>query len=191
MMAYTSFYQLIQDIKRDIGKIGNKIARGVAEIAYDDMQEAHSSIIDSYYGGYTPVSSYTYYYYSPSGEFYSGRSHGYRRTGNLRKSIIPQGVTGSGHSFTARIQVGPMQMDGYINSTGRVFPADAVFDLIWDQGIRGLPPGYRGHIGDVTISAAPVGIGISGKPDDAMNQFMDSWWSQRGSQMADMIAGSI
>jgi hypothetical protein len=68
-------------------------------------------------------------------------------------------------------------MDGYINSTGRVFPAEGVFDLIWDQGIRGLPEGYRGHIGNVSISAAPVGIGISGKPDEAMNEFMDNWWA--------------
>ena len=190
-MAYTSLVALINDIKSDVTKIGRKIAKGVAEIAYEDLQEAHSSIMDSYYSGYSPVSSYHYYYYTQDGKFYSGQSHGYRRTGYLRNTIIPQGVSGAGNSYSARIQISSANMDGYINSTGRVFPGDAVFGLIWDEGIRGLPAGYRGHIGDVNISAAPVGVSISGKPNEAMNDFMNGWWSQRGSQVADMIAFSV
>ena len=190
-MAYTSLVALINDIKRDVVKIGRKIARGVAEIAFEDLQEAHSSIMDSYYSGYSPVGSYHYYYYTPGGKFYSGQAHGYRRTGNLRNSLMPQGVVGGGDSYSAIIQISPANMDGYINSTGRVFPGEGVFDLVWNQGIRGLPAGYRGHIGDVSISAAPVGVGISGKPNEAMKQFMDGWWSQRGQQVADMIAFSV
>jgi len=37
-------------------------------------------------------------------------------------------------------------MDGYINSTGNVFPAEKVFDYMWNYSTRGLPPGEIGHI---------------------------------------------
>ena len=81
-------------------------------------------------------------------------------------------------------------MKDYKNTTGRIFPASAVFDMIWNEGIRGLPEGYRGHIGDVNISAAPAGIGISGKPSSAMDDFVDRWIVERAPEVADMIAYS-
>ena len=84
-----------------------------------------------------------------------------------------------------------MQMDGYINSTGAVFPASKVFDYIWNYGNRGLPPGYIGHIGDVNINTAPVGVWISGTPHEAMSQFVNTWGFQRGGMVADMIAHSL
>ena len=164
-MAYSSIGALIADIKQEISEIGNKIARGVAQVASSELRDAHTEIMNSFYSGYTPVGSYTYYYYSPGGIFYSGRSHGYRRTGNLRNSLVSNGVIGSGHSFAAKIQIGSSGMSDYINATNHSFPGSAVFDMIWNQGIRGLPADYRGHVGDVSINAAPAGIGISGKPD--------------------------
>lgn len=182
-------WKIINEIKSDITKTSNKICRGIAEIALNDMEEAHRSIMDSYYGGYSPVSSYTFYHYSEDGKFYSGIVHGYRRTGNLRNnSIIPQGVTGGSGRYQAVVQIGSAAMDGYVNSSGAAFGPEGVFDLVWNQGVRGLPPGYRGHIGDVYISAAPVGVPIAGKPGTAMDDFMDGWLKIRAPQVADLVA---
>ena len=145
-------------------------------------------IIESFYAGYDPVTAYTYFYFTPDGKgFYYGRASGYQRTGNFRNSLQPIGVVGGGHSYSAIIDVGSDGMSDYVNSTGHTFPGSAVFDLIWNQGIRGLPPGYRGHIGNVEISASPVGVSISGKPDEAMEQFLNGWWDVRGSLIADSI----
>lgn len=186
-----SWGKIIADIKQDVGRVANKIARGVAQIALQDLQTAHSSILDDYYAGYKPVDSYYYNNYV-WGQLWSGIAHGYRRTGNLRKSIMPIGVTSVGtHGFAARIQVGSANMDSYINSTGAIFPASGVFDLIWNQSIRGLPPGNLGYIEQFQINTAPVGVWISGSPDQAMEEFVNTWGYQRGKQVADMVAHSV
>lgn len=191
-MAYSSMAALLSSIKQDIGIDASKIARGVAQIAYDDLQIAHSSIMDCYYGEYSPVSSY-YFFYEKDGRLFQGQSHGYRRKDNLRNnSIQPQGVFPSGeHGFSAIVQIGSSGMSNYVNSSGREFPASGVFDLVWNEGIRGLPSGYVGHIGEVDINAAPVGVAISGTPNNAMDEFVDTWGYQRGPQVADMVAFSI
>lgn len=182
---------IINSIKIAVGRDANKIARGVAQIALQDLQEAHKAIIDDFYAGYTPVTSYEYWNYA-HGKLWHGTSHGYRRTGNIRKSLLPQGVSGVGtHGFAATILVGPMNMDGYINSTGAVFPASKVFDYIWNYSNRGLPPGYIGHIGEFSINTAPVGVWISGSPHEAMSEFVNTWGYQRGGMVADMVAHSI
>lgn len=184
--------KIVDDIKQDVGIIANKIARGAARIALQDLQEAHSSIMDEYYGGYTPVSSY-YYYNKVYGKVWAGQAHGYRRTGNLRNnSIIPQQIYPVGrHGFSAQILVGAMNMDDYINSTGRVFPASKVFDYMWNYGTRGLPPGNIGHIEEFSINVFPVGVQISGSPHEAMSEFVNTWGDQRGRQVADSVAHSV
>lgn len=184
-LAFTNFGALLNDLKKDVDRIGDKIAKGVADVAYEDLQIAHQEIMNSYYAGYTPVDSY-YFFYEKDGRLYQGQAHGYRRTGNLRKSLSPIGVTGAGkHSYTATVEVSSANMGDY------KIPGSAVFNMIWNQGIRGLPPGNIGHIGDVEISAAPVGVAISGIPVQAMSEFVDTWGYQRGPQVADMIAFSV
>lgn len=186
-----SWEKIITDIKQDVGRVANKIARNVAQIALKDLQEAHSSILDDYYAGYTPVTTYYYSNYI-YGKLWQGTSHGYRRTGNLRQSIMPIGVSSVGkHGFAARVQVGSANMDSYINSTGNIFPASGVFDLIWNQSIRGLPPGNIGYIEEFKINTAPVGVWISGSPNEAMTEFVNTWGKQRGQQVADMVAYGI
>jgi len=36
-MAYTSITALINSIKQDVGRVGNKIAHGVAQVAFEDL----------------------------------------------------------------------------------------------------------------------------------------------------------
>lgn len=188
-----SIQKIIADIKQDVGRIGNKIARGVAQVAHLEMQDAHREIMNDYYSGYTPVKSYAYQYVTPDGKFYAGIAHGYRRTYNLRyKSLDPQRVFKSGsHSFKAVIRVGSQKMDDYINSTNHEFPASAVFDLVWNQANRGLPPGNRGHIGFFSINAQPAGVPISGSPHLAMKDFVESWGIIRGPEVADLFAADV
>ena len=192
-MAYDSIKKLIDDIKQEVGRIGNTIARGVAQVAQIELQDAHKEIMNDFYSGYTPVKSYAYQYYSPDGKFYAGISHGYRRTYNLRyKSLIPTGVKMSGgHSFRASIAVSSENMDDYVNATHHTFPASSVLDLMWNQANRGLPPGYRGHIGLFSIQAQPAGVPISGSPHEAMKDFVNTWGFIRGGDVADMIIKDI
>lgn len=187
-MASSSLSAIINEIKQDVSRIGTKIARGVATVAFQDLQTAHTEIMNSFYAGYTPVK----YFWFKKG-LYPRLMRGYQRTNNLRNnSIIPQGVEPAGeHSFWARVQVGSANMNDYVNCFGRTFPASGVFDLVWNQGIRGLPPGYDGHVGEVNISASPVGVGISGHPGNAMDDFVEQWGAVRGVQVIEMIAGSV
>lgn len=149
--------------------------------------------MNSFYAGYSPVDVYHYTYTTPEGMVYSGKSHGYRRTWNLRYgSFEPKGVIPSGkHSFKATVNIGSSGMSDYVNSTGHSFPASGVFDLMWNQSIRGLPPGNKGYVGAVNISAAPAGVPISGSPDESMTQFVDNWGMIRGIIVADQIANSV
>jgi hypothetical protein len=80
-------------------------------------------------------------------------------------------------------------MSDYTNSMGLTFPASGVFDLVWNLGNRGLPPGYQGHVGLVEINANLQGISMTGSPDNAMDMFMDQWWNVIGSKEADRLAG--
>lgn len=195
-MATNTLGGIIAEIKADVGRIGNKIARGVTQIALQDLQEAHSSIMNDFYAGYSPVSSYYYWWQDPDGTVFSGISHGYRRTGNLKNTVVSKSVAGSGeHSFSAIINIGSDNMSDYRNPTKRkpdhTFPASAVFDLMWNQSIRGLPPGNVGHIEKFSIDTAPVGVWISGSPDQAMLEFINTWGNQRGGMVADQVAFGI
>ena len=199
-MAYTSITALINSIKQDVGRVGNKIAHGVAQVAFEDLQEAHQAIMDSYYD-YDPVKNYHYHWVDPDGTVFDGYSHGYNRSGNLENTLQPVGVKSSGrHSFLAHVNVTSAMMHDYPGTTrmyrngaynGGAFPATGVFDLVWNQGIRGLPAGYVGHAGPININASPVGVGISGYPGDAMKDFVHKWGAVRGGQVADSIAFSV
>lgn len=182
---------IIGEIKHEVGLMASKISKGVASVAYQEMQDAHAEIMNSFYSWYTPVKYYTYYYYKDN-TFYSGKAHGYKRTENLKKSLKPIGIFPAGkYGFDAVINIGSDGMSDYVNNTGHTFPASAVFDLIWNQANRGLPPGYRGHIGQVSISAAPAGVSISGSPDEAMNEFIEAWPEIRGPEVSDIIASGV
>lgn len=184
----TNPWDIINEIKKDVGRIAMKLARGVISVAFDDLYQAHKDIMKSYYEGYTPVDHYYYDYIDPrTGIHYAGIAHGYRRTYNLGensrviKGIYPRGK----HGFRAVIGIGAENMEDYVGMTGRTFPASAVFDMIWNQGIRGLPPGHRGHIGDVEIDADPVGVHVEGFPHKAMEDFVQTWGDTRGKQVVE------
>lgn len=83
-----------------------------------------------------------------------------------------------------------MGMSDYVNNMGRTFPAENVFDYIWNYGNRGLPPGNRGHVGLFEINLTVDGISISGRPNKAMDDFVEQWWDVIGNNEADRVAHS-
>ena len=181
-------------IKQDVGRIANKIARGTAQVAFQELQEAHLQIMDSFYSGYDPVKNYMFFYTDKeTNQRFVGFAHGYKRTNNLRNgSLDPIGVVPSGnHSFKATIMVGSSGMSDYVNGSGNTIPGSFVFEQMWDKSIRGLPPGYRGHVGTFEISASPAGLGISGSPNSSMEQFLSQWVAIRGPEVSDKIAFSV
>ena len=180
-------------IKQDVGRIANKIARGTAQVAFQELQEAHLQIMKSFYS-YDPVKNYTFMYKDKeTGQQRIGYAHGYKRTYNLRDgSLDPIGVVPSGkHSFKATIMVGSSGMSDYVNGSGNTIPGSFVFEQMWDKSIRGLPPGHRGHVGTFEISASPAGLGISGSPNSSMEQFLSQWVVVRGPEVSDKIAFSL
>ena len=182
MSSTSNPYEITNEIKKDLGKTANKLARRVAEIALDDMILAHKEIMRSYYNGYTPVKNYKYFYRDKvTHEARIGYAHGYNRINNLgENSRVPIGIQQKGkHGFNAIFHVSGENMEDYTNSSGRVFPGEAVFNMVWNEGIRGLPPGYRGHVGDVNIKDVNLfGIDMQSHkhkttyPDDAMIEFV-------------------
>ena len=192
LMSSKGLVALINEIKEDVKTMSTRVPRYVAEAAFEDLKEAHESIVNSYYGGYTPVKTYKFLYTYKDGHKYWGVANGYRRKNNFKNnSIVPIGVTGEGTSYSATIEIGSSGMSDYTNSSGRTFPGSAVFDMIWNQGIRGLPAGYLGHVGDVEIDASAAGIGMSGIPATAMNSFMDQWGAVRFGQLVDKYMASV
>lgn len=190
MQSTNNPWEIINEIKRDVGKIANKIVYTVAIIAMDDLVKAHKNIMKSYYEGYTPVDHYFYDYTDKDGVRHSGITHGYRRTYNLgENSRTPIGVVRKGkHSCRAIINISSDNMEDYTNHvTGSQFPASSVFDLVWNKGIRGLPPGNRGHIGKVEIDTDLYGIHLSNSPSEAMIKFISDWGYTRGREITDDI----
>ncbi len=194
--VYTNPYELINDIKIDVGKTCNKFAKRVAEIALQDLEDAYKNIMQSYYAGYTSVAYYSFFYHDPeTHEQRMGISHGYRRRkegGMGDNALTVMGVSPRGkHGFKATIKVSPDDVPDYENSSGRIFPSAGVFDLMWNEGNRGLPEGYRGHIGDINVNTNTFGVSLTGSLDKAMNDFVQNWGNERGKQIADRIVNEI
>ena len=150
----------------------------------------------SYYAGYTPVDHYSFFYLDKeTGQRRMGIAHGYRRRkegGMGDNALTIVGVRPKGkHGYRAIIHVSPDDVPDYVNQSGRVFPSAGVFDLMWNEGTRGLPEGYRGHIGDINVNTDPLGISLVGSLDKAMSTFVQKWGANRLDEVADKIVNEI
>lgn len=111
-----SYYEQLNLIKQDIGRITYKITKTLADQALYDLKRSHELIIDNFYAGHEP-SSY--------------RRHG---IGGLYHSLVSGDVVSSGSKKNASITVGSISMEDHYNTS-----SDVVFDLMWNHGVRGLP----------------------------------------------------
>ena len=132
--------EIINEIKKDVGRIANRIARETAQVALEDISQAHKAIMDSYYAGYTPVDHYYYSWEDPkTGQVYSGITHGYRRTNNLYEgSREPVGVFKSGNNgYKAVFRASSNNMEDYTTTrpNGDQQHFQLLLFLIW-YGIR-------------------------------------------------------
>lgn len=111
------------DILSDLRKIANDISNKMAQKAESDMNKAFDEIVSNYYSTYEPKRYHR---------------HG---IGGLYKALIDSNVTNTetSHSRKAVMKVGSMNMPNYNKRVAKYGGHDAVFDLIWNKGIRGLP----------------------------------------------------
>ena len=112
-----------EDILLDLRKIANDMSNKMAEKAKSDMNKAFDDIVSNYYSAYEP----NHYH-----------RHG---IGGLYRALISSNITNTGdsHSRKAVMKVGSMNMPKYNKRVARYGGHDAVFDLIWNKGVRGLP----------------------------------------------------
>lgn len=112
-----SFNEQLRKIKKEVERMAEDFAYDLAHQAEQEMRLAHKQIIDNFYKGHSTTS--------------------YHRRGGLYNSLIPQEVYSiKSKSYNASIVVGSFNMKDHYRKGAT---PDNVFDLMWNQGIRGLP----------------------------------------------------
>lgn len=166
-------------IRQDVRKILQNTVNDLSNEAQDDLLQAHSSIISDFYYTYDPLTH---------------EPHIYDRTGNLDNSLTmlysaPQKSSRGQYSSRA------VAITSY-NSMDEVYKisASSVFDLMWNQGVRGLPEkGSSGWINDYYMTYSPKNIKyynttISGAtPHDAMVNAIEKWGKAIGKERCEKI----
>lgn len=174
------------DIKRESNQMAAALAKQVAETARKDLAKAQEKIIDNYYEDYSPSS--------------------YNRKGGLYKTLLERDkkVHGSDKSYTASIEVGTEDMGNHYGSHSRPdIGAENIFDLVWIDGIRGLPDhgdatgwvnqyyGAQWH-SDCKLPLEYGGASIgAGTPNDVLEEFKNTWGETCGSKACDKAFNAV
>lgn len=168
------------EIKRESKQMAAALAKEVAEVARRDLVKAQEKIIDNYYKDYNP--------------------HKYNREGGLYKTLLEgdKQVHGGGMSYTASIEVGSQDMDDHYGSKIRPdIGPDNIFDLVWNDGIRGLPDhgdatGWiNSHFGDKWKSNCQLPLEYGGASigantaDNVLTEFKNTWGETCGQAACD------
>lgn len=168
------------EIKRESKQMAAALAKEVAEVARRDLAKAQEKIIDNYYQAYSP--------------------HKYGRKGGLYQTLLEgdKQVHGGGMSYTASIEVGAQDMDDHYGSKSRPdIGPDNIFDLVWIDGIRGLPDhgdatGWiNPYFGDEYGSNCQLPLEYEGAsigantPDNVMTEFKNTWGETCGQAACD------
>lgn len=146
-----SFYKQFRWIEKEIKKTSDELVNNIAEKAKMDLIEAHEQIIGNYYKAY------------PKPHYY--HRQGKNGLGGLYSSLVKYNVKGG----SAKIFVGSDGMSPHNDYKGED-KRDLVFDLMWDEGIRGLPKqgsmdltkSFEWHGFSKTRSNTPVNWGTEG-----------------------------
>lgn len=160
----------IADIKRESNQMAAALAKEVAEVARRDLARAQEKIIDTYYEAYSP--------------------RRYSRKGGLYKTLLERDKTvhGGNKTYVASIEVGSEDMDDHYGSKSRPdIGPDNIFDLVWNDGIRGLPdhgdatgwinPYFGPEWGSecrLPLEYEGASIGAS-TPDNVLTEFKNTW----------------
>lgn len=174
------------DIKRESNQMAAALAKQVAETARKDLAKAQEKIINNYYEDYSPSS--------------------YNRKGGLYKTLLERDkkVHGSDKSYTASIEVGTEDMGNHYGSHSRPdIGAENIFDLVWIDGIRGLPDhgdatgwvnqyyGAQWH-SDCKLPLEYEGASIgAGTPNDVLEEFKNTWGETCGAKACDKAFNAV
>lgn len=170
----------IERIKQDIDNKADKCARQSAQIAAQEITDGQKTVIQNFYGEHGPS--------------------WYKRTGGLNNTGIlqPPASCGKNH-YQAGVYVGSFGMpspyghDASLKWRDKI-SAETVFDLMWNQGVRGLPPGKNVPPGSsMTYSAHGTVGGVAfsgGTGDSAMENALSVWIGVRAPAVVDPIFGA-
>ena len=107
-------------------------------------------------------------------DFYAYHPKYYKRSSinplrNIGRGYLRENVGGViiSPNFSMRVYA------DYKNKQGRhiKITTDNVMDLMWNHGVRGLPPGYRGSLSFIASITSPFGK-YNGTPYGAMNKYV-------------------
>ena len=174
------------NIKRESNQMAAALAKEVAEVARRDLARAQEKIIDNYYNAYSP--------------------HKYRRKTGLYRTLLERDkqVHGGNKSYTASIEVGSEDLEDHYGSKSRPdIGPDNIFDLVWNDGIRGLPdhgdesgwinPYYGDEWGsDCRLPLEYEGSNIGADtPDNVLTEFKNTWGETCGQAACDKAFNKV
>lgn len=121
-------------------------------------------------------------------QFYSTyKPRVYKRIPNLYKIGRPflSGTTGG-------LSVSPAhaKMVYKIRKNKKNITTTEVMDLMWNQGVRGLPPGFIGSL-DFNLSINTIFGTMSGTPDNVMTQYVESYLKKAAPQLSEDYINNI
>lgn len=167
-MVRKSYKEQFKLIKEDVRQTTNKMTRDLAKEAKKDMEQSAHSIINDYYYSYLKDTHEPKYYV---------------RTHNLYNMFyinhpIEDGIA-NGHK--ASLTVASIGMfDNY-----RISP-NVVFDLVWNQGHRGLP--FQNLIPTWNPTIDYDGFyDVDNSPHILMSHFINKWGNNFGKKKIDKI----
>ena len=192
------YWKQLEEIVKDLDKIKASFENGLAAAAEKDMIKAHDTIVSNFYAGHDPSS--------------------YRRLGDASQDLYStiadhnHGRNQYGGYAMARISSEDMGPHGRARKSRPDITKDNVFDLVWNEGIRGLPregvtpladtddvwhnPYWSGRGPDWhnvfrTQVRGLRGSTRMGTPRAVMDDFVNRWGYLNGSKHADDIARTI
>lgn len=183
------------NIRKDLKRIKNITEKELCLKAEFDMVKMQKNIVTLFYKSYTPNS--------------------YKRKNDLYDSLLSHNIRNN----TARITIGGKNM--YSHGRHGEYSGDYIFNLIWNEGIRGLP--YMGtneltksycfydhHFEAGEIWRNPYWSGeqepwknifmprisygnviLQGTPNDVYEYFIENWWEVQGLNYCEKLIKNV
>lgn len=166
-----SYWKQIDDIKKDVKKMGKLFTSELAKKAEKDMIQAHNQIITQYYK-YSPSS---YHRKSSGNLFYSIISHDFRHSNTA-------------NSHYATVKIGSSDMGDHTRRGYDGVNQGNVFDLVWNEGIRGLPLEGEAPLSQESVDKMNAIPWLAGRPYHAGERWRNPYW---GAQYSNEFRPSI
>lgn len=166
-----SYWKQLDDVKQDLKKMSKTFTSELAKKAETDMIQAHDQIITQYYK-------------------YQPNSYHRKSSGNLFYSIISHDSkhSNTANSHYAKVRIGSSSMEDHTRSGYKGVNQGNVFDLVWNEGIRGLPSEGVAPLSQESVDKMNAIPWLAGKPYRAGEVWRNPYW---GSQYNNEFRASI